>query len=197
MLLFYAIPRQDVNQKAHDLIERFGGISALIETSVHDLVKYGDISENTAVLISMIPSMAKLYLKDRWKEKVILGNTFIAGNYAINLFLGATYEAFYVICLDGAKGLIKCEKLAEGTINETPVYPRLVVETALRNKASYVILAHNHPSGSLKASWNDIEITEKVGEALNNIDITLLDHIIVGGESFSSMKNTGSMKEKL
>ncbi len=193
-LLGYAIPRRNVNEIAHRLINKFGGFSRVMDASVEDLMKVGGITESTATLITSIPQFAKAYRMDKWKIKPNLANTFTAGKFMVELFVGSKYEEAYVICLDNMGNLINYEKITEGTINETPLYPRLVVEVALRNKANKVIVAHNHPSGALEPSWNDRRITEKIKIALENIDIILMDHIIVGGERFTSMKEMGLLK---
>lgn len=193
-LLGYAIPRRNVNEIAHRLISRFGGFSKVLDASVEDLMKVGGITESTATLISSIPQFAKAYRLDKWKTKPNLANTFTAGKFITELFVGSKYEEAYVICLDNMGNLINYEKITEGTINETPLYPRLVVEVAIRNKANKVIISHNHPSGTLEPSWSDRNITGKIKSALENIDITLMDHIIVGGEHFTSMKELGLIK---
>ena len=194
LLLFYAIPRRDTNPIAHALLQKFGSLRQVLDASVEDLMKVGGITESTATLISSIPQFAKAYRLDKWKTKPNLANTFTAGKFITELFVGSKYEEAYVICLDNMGNLINYEKITEGTINETPLYPRLVVEVAIRNKANKVIISHNHPSGTLEPSWSDQNITGKIKSALENIDITLIDHIIVGGEHFTSMKELGLIK---
>ena len=76
--------------------------------------------------------------------------------------------------------------LHEGTINEAPVYPRLIVETALRHQAASIILAHNYPGGSLQPSQADVDVTRKIKQATEAISIIVADHIIVAGESYYS-----------
>jgi DNA repair protein RadC len=81
----------------------------------------------------------------------------------------------------------------KGTINEAPVYPRIIVETALRHKANSIILAHNHPGGSLKASGADIDVTRKICQAMKPISIHVADHIIVAGDRYVSFAEQGLM----
>ena len=96
-----------------------------------------------------------------------------AGKFITSLFVVKNYEAFYVCCLNSQNQLNYAALVHEGTINEAPVYPRLIVETALRYQASSVILAHNHPGGSLKPSTADIEVTNRICNALSTISITV------------------------
>ena len=102
------------------------------------------------------------------------------------LFTGRLNEAFYVICLGSQNKVNQATLLHEGTINEAPVYPRLIVETALRHQAASIILAHNHPGGSQKPSQADLDVTRKIKLATEAIAIPVVDHIIVAGESYYS-----------
>ncbi len=185
LMLCYAVPRRDVNKQAHALVKKFGSVSKVFDSEIRDLVQIGGLTESAAILMKLIPSLSKIYRQDKWKPKVNLSNIFVAGQYAVDLFVGCSYEELYALCLNNSGGLINCEKISEGTINETPVYSRLVVEAALKNKANKVILAHNHPSGDNTPSWVDIQTTKKVRAALEAIDIELIGHVVVGGETFS------------
>lgn len=191
MLLFYCIPRKDTNELSHKMIREFGSLAGLFEADPRDICRRCKVSENTAILISAIPSLARRYFKSKWGQKPVLNSSTLAGEYAISLFAGRTYEAFYVICLDSQNRVNKAELVHEGTINEAPVYPRIIVETALRHQANSVILAHNHPGGSLNPSREDIEVTRRIVTAFNAISIRVVDHIIVGGDKYMSFAERG------
>ena len=102
-----------------------------------------------------------------------------------SLLGGARRETFAVLYLTRKNVLIDTEVLFEGTVNQAAVFPREVVRSALLNDASCVICGHNHPSGNTKPSNDDLEITRKLKGALKLLDITLLDHVIVGDGYFS------------
>jgi len=191
MLLFFVIPRRDTNQLAHELINKYGSISGVFEADPKDLVKIPGVGENTAVLLSFIPGLARAYFKDKWREKPILSTSTAAGNYAVALFAGRLYEAFYLICLDAQNKVNHASMVHEGTINEAPVYPRVIVETALRHQANSVILAHNHPGGTLQPSNSDIEVTKRIVNALEAISIKVIDHLIVAGDKYVSFAEKG------
>jgi DNA repair protein RadC len=114
-----------------------------------------------------------------------------AGEYCVSLLAGRTYEVFYALCMNSQNRLIYAALVQEGTLSEAPVYPRLVVEAALRHKAYSVILVHNHPGGSLQPSRADIELTGKVSKALEPISVAVIDHIIVAGDRYFSFKENG------
>ena len=193
LLLFYCIPMKDTNELAHDMLKEFGTLAGLFEADPRDICIRSGVSETTAILISLIPPMSRRYLKGKWGEKPILNSSSKAGDYAVSLFTGRTYEVFYVICLDSQNRVNYADMVHEGTINEAPVYPRLIVETALRHQANSVILAHNHPGGSLLPSTADTEVTKRITTALDAIAIKVVDHIIVAGEKYTSFAEKGLM----
>jgi DNA repair protein RadC len=186
LLLFYCIPMKDTNELAHQLINHYGSLSGVFDADPRDLCDQIGITENTAVLLSLIPALARRYQQGKFREKAVLNSTTKAGEYTMALFTGRLNEAFYVICLDSQNKVNQATLLHEGTINEAPVYPRLIVETALRHQAASIILAHNHPGGSQKPSQADLDVTRKIKLATEAIAIPVVDHIIVAGEGYYS-----------
>lgn len=186
LLLFYCIPMKDTNELAHALIGHYGSLSGVFDADPRDLCAQAGVSENTAVLLSLMPALARRYQQGKFKQKTVLASTSPAGEYALALFTGRLNEAFYVICLDSQNQVNQATLLHEGTINEAPVYPRLIVETALRHQAASIILAHNHPGGSRQPSPADVEVTQKIKAATEAIAIAVVDHIIVAGDGYFS-----------
>lgn len=195
MLLFYAVPRKDTNELAHKLISAFGSISGVFDASVDSLVKKCGISENTAILITMIPSLSRAYSKDKWGDRPILKDSLSAGSYALSLFSGRLYEALFLICLDSNKRVRYTDLIYEGTIDETPYYPRLIIESAIRHNSHSIILTHNHPSGNKNPSAFDLEATVKMYRLMKTIDIDMVDHIIVAESEYLSMADLGYIEK--
>ena len=191
MLLFFCIPMKDTNELAHKMIHEFGSLAGLFEADPKDICKRCKVSENTAILVSLIPSLARRYFKGKWGDKPVLNNSVKAGEYAISLFAGRIYENFFVICLDSQNRVNYSALVHEGTINEAAVYPRLIVETVLRHQANSIILAHNHPGGSLEPSSADIDVTKKIVTAIEAISSKVMDHIIVAGDKYYSFAEKG------
>lgn len=191
LLLFYCIPMKDTNELAHKMIQEFGSLAGLFEAHPKEICRRCGVSEHVAILISLIPPLAKRYMNRKWGDKPLLNSSFKAGEYCTSLFVGKTYEAFYVICLDAQNRVNHAALVHEGTINEAPIYPRLIVETALRHQAHSVILAHNHPGGSMKPSSDDLEVTKRIKAALAGIAISVVDHIIVAGDRYLSFAEQG------
>jgi DNA repair protein RadC len=98
-------------------------------------------------------------------------------------------EHFLIVCLDSRRRLISIENLSIGTVNQTLVHPREVFKPAIVKAASYIILAHNHPTGDISPSLDDMQITERLIEASRVLGIPILDHLIVSDGNFLSFKD--------
>lgn len=193
-LLYWCVPMRDMNPLAHRILLEFGSLSRLFESDARDIVRRCGVSLQTASLLALVGPLSRRYLRARWGERPVLGSSGQAGEYAVSLFAGRPYEAFFVISLDARNQVNHAALVHEGTINEAPVYPRLIVEAALRHHANTVILSHNHPGGSLKPSAADIDVTQKIRSALDPIGVPVIDHIVVAGEQFISFAEQGLMR---
>lgn len=191
LILFYCIPQKNTNELAHRIVNEFGNLHDLLEADPRDIVRRCGVTLNVAILISLMAPLSRRYLKQKWGNRPVLNSSTKAGNYAISLFAGRVYECFYVICLNSQNRVNYAALVHEGTINEAPVYPRIIVETALRHKANSIVLAHNHPGGSLKASNADIDVTRKICQAMKPLSIGVVDHIIVAGDQYISLAEQG------
>ncbi|TAN44677.1 MAG: DNA repair protein RadC [Nitrospirae bacterium] len=194
LLLFQAIPRLDTNPIAHLLIKRFGSLSAVLEADPHDLESVEGVGPSAAVFLSMIPQITRRYFLDRVRHsRKPLTTSEAAAEYLIPLMAGRAEEVFYVICLDSQLRVLYPALVSEGTVKDAVVHPRHVVEAALRHKAASVILAHNHPGGSMNPSGHDHKLTVRLVQALGNIDIKVVDHVIVAGDQIYSFAREGVM----
>ena len=126
-----------------------------------------------------------------FKEKTILNSSSKAGEYFIKVLQFPANEVFAIALLDAQNRLIKTEIVSSGTINEAPVYPRELVKMVLYHNANSVILAHVHPGGSRQPSNADIDVTKKIIAVLKTINVSVIDHIIVAENSFTSFAERG------
>lgn len=191
LLLFYAIPRMDTNEIAHELINQFGGISEVFDASFEDLMKVKGVSENAATLIKMIPSLSRIYIENKVSDLSFLDSSQKIGEYFIRKFIGITHELVYLLCLDSSCNIISCEILTQGTVTQANVSPRKIAELVIRYNACSVVLAHNHPRGLAIASNEDVITTIALKNALKQLDVVLLDHIIVAQNSYASLAEQG------
>lgn len=193
LLLFYAVPRKDTNVLAHRLLAEYGSFHALLNAKPEELMKRCSLPETAAVLITMIPHIARKYLNSSWTKdnSNVISSLGAANEYFNSILAGKPLESFYMLCLDINKRIKRCVKISDGSSNSTPVYIDNVVSDALLYKASFVIIGHNHPSGTLKPSANDVAVTQAIKNALEPIGIKVLDHIIVCGEENFSFARKG------
>ena len=187
MLLYYCIPMKDTNELAHKIIDECGNLAILMETKPQDLMNRCGISEGTAVFFAITSEIMKRCDRQKWEKKRTLSSAEEAGKFAVSLLSYEIYECFYVICLDSQSRIINFVKLSQGNIDEININIREIAETAIRYKATSVILAHNHPGGSLIPSYQDIDATSRISSCLNLMDIEVYDHIIVADNKYYSM----------
>ena len=193
LLLYYAIPRRDINALAHSLIEHFGSLGNVFDADVSSLKEIPGIGENAAILISLIPQLSRVYNLSKWDRQATLASVDAVGQYAVAMYTGKKNEEFGIICLDSNRRVHYSGTVITGTVNQAEAYPRLIVAEVLKHNAVNVVLTHNHPNGSVMPSANDREATKNIVNALEAIDVNVLDHIIVSGERFNSMFALGMM----
>ena len=192
MLLYYCYPRGDTNKRAHKMLAEFGSLHNLLEADVETLMERLKCSENIAVMLNLIPALANRYFRSKWSNRgLIINSEHVAGEYVIDLFVGHTVERFYVLCLDSKRRLTNVNLISKGTVDEAAVYTREVVRVAIQDKVTGIILAHNHPGGSLHPSQADMEITRLIVDGLRFIGVAVLDHIIVAGDTYYSFAARG------
>ncbi len=187
LLLTFSIPRIDVNPIAHELISKFGSLEGVIEASPEELMKTKYITENSAALIKLIPELSKKYQTSKWRKKPALRSTVDIVNFMKPQLENERNEVLYMLCFDSHYNLNELVRLSEGTPTETLIHSRTIVEHALRTNSRNVVFAHNHPSGNLDASPQDLYLTNTVMKTLANIGISVVDHIIFAGNRAKSI----------
>ena len=195
LLLTYAIARKDVNPIAHALLERFGSLAGVLEAPVAELQEVPGIGEHSALLLHMMPDLARRYDISRASDGPILDSTARAGAFLVPQLRTIRDERIYMLCLDARCRKIAFKLLTEGDVNSAHLSIRKLTEIALSCKATYVILAHNHPAGTLSPSQDDLNTTQRVKESLRAVEITLADHIIVAGSNYLSLADEGYLKD--
>ena len=190
LLLFYAIPRKDTKSTAKNLISRFGSLPAVLDATLEELTEAG-LSPNAAILLKLVPDMNRYYAvkTDGAGQKV--HSTSDAGKILCAMFQHEQTESVRLLCLNAGGKVLKLALLNEGDINAVHFSVRKIVETALSAKAVSVILAHNHPGGTLTPSREDLDATNSAKAALSTVGIQLLDHLIISGDSYCSLREEG------
>ena len=191
LLLFYGIPQRDTNEIAHELIRKFGSLSRVLEATPEELSQVKYVGDNVTTLFKLITAVARYYQVSCAMREEILPTIEACGRYLVPFFYQRPYETVFLLCLDAKCKVLCCEKIGEGGINSAGVPVRRIVELALKSNATAVILAHNHPSGLAVPSGEDILTTRRVAMALDAVEISLVDHIVVADNDWTSLAQSG------
>ena len=192
LLLRTGLPGQGVLQMSQSLLDRFGGISGLLHTTAEDLKQVKGLGgpAKRAELVAVL-ELARRALAQQLQEREVFGSPGAVKHY-LQLHLAAkAHEVFAVLFLDAQNRLLAMEELFRGTLTQTSVYPREVVLRALQHRAASVVLAHNHPSGTVQPSRADEALTQTLKAALALVDVRVLDHVIVTQGEALSMAEKG------
>ena len=181
LLLTLGTPRKDCKEMAKALLARFGSLSKALEASQAELEQVHGIGPANSFALHFVHGVARLYLKERLVGKEYLRSTREVADYLVHAMRDLGRETFAAIFLDAAFGILGSETISEGSIASATIYPREVLRRAFDHHAAALVVAHNHPSGTLSPSAEDRELTRRLFVALALADIQLLDHVIVGG----------------
>lgn len=190
LLLFYTIPQGDVNDLAHELVERFGSLAGVLDASVEELKKVKGVGDHTAVFLRMLPAVLGRYQGARTRLSAIINSPEDAYAWLEPYFFGARNEMVYVLCLDGKRQVLGVRKVAEGSIELAEVNTRRIAEEAIGLRAAQIYVAHNHVSNLALPSQEDWLTTDVLRAALSPIGIELIDHLVFVDGDMVSMKDS-------
>ena len=193
MLLYPSNPRGDTKPVAKRLMHHFQTLSGVLRASAEKLQEIEQVGSAAIVAIKVTEAAALHLSHSRIKNQPVLNNWMHVQDYCIKLLAHEPVEHFVILCLDNQNRLIGEETMSIGTINQTAVYPREVVNAALKHHARSVILVHNHPSGEPKPSRADIAVTLDIEKALSVVGIALHDHLIIADTNCVSFKSLGHL----
>lgn len=188
MILFPAKPIGDVKPMAKALLKQFGSFAQVLMAEPIELMKVEGVNEGAVVAIKVAKSSAERLLREEFTDKPIIKSWTQLLDYCRIQIGHKQNEEFYILFLNNKLQLIADECQQKGTINHTPVYPREVVKRALELGASSIILVHNHPSGDVKPSRSDVDMTRQVVEAARPLGIEVHDHLIIGSRKHFSFR---------
>lgn len=191
LLLTYVLPRRDTKPLAKDILTRFGSLDRALmadPAALRDIPGLGDavVTFWTALRECLVrKSAAPLARRETFSSPEQVRELVRAR------LGGLTKEEFWVILTDTQNRLLRFEQVFRGTVDQTPAYPREILELALRHHASGVILVHNHPGGNPTPSRQDRELTDTLSRLSSELGLRLLDHLIVAGDDFVSFRASG------
>jgi DNA repair protein RadC len=193
LLLFMAIPRRDVKPLAKDLLKKFGGIENVFAADIDALQEVDGISEHAAIALKSVEAAAHRMMQASVMQQPVLSTWQRLLDYCHAVMAREKIEQFRVLYLNRKNILIADEIHQTGTVDQSAVFPREIVKSALSHGATAVILVHNHPSGDPTPSDADITLTHDMIRAMEPLGIVVHDHLIIAKTGHTSFKKSGLM----
>ena len=191
LILFRALPRQDVKPLARHLIDTFGDFNRVLSASVQDLQNVNGVGAAVAVELKIIEAAAHRLSRAKVMHRHVVSSWDALLDYCHTTMAHRSTEQFRILFLDTKNVVIADEEQAQGTVDHVPVYPREVVKRALQLNASALILVHNHPSGDPTPSQADIQMKRQINTAASALGVTVHDHLIIGKSCELSFRASG------
>ena len=194
LLLTFGTPRSDCKEAARALLAQFGSLPAVLDAAPVQLQQVKGVGPKNTFALHFIQGVARRYLRQRVVGKEYVRSSREVADYLIHSMRGLQHEVLTVVFLDAAHAVLDATVVAEGTVTVNTIYPRELVKAALARNASALVIAHNHPSGSLTPSRQDSELTRSLYLVCSFMHLDLLDHLIIGaGDQVYSFADQGLM----
>ena len=194
LLLTFGTPRSDCKEAARALLAQFGSLPAVLDAAPVQLQQVKGVGPKNTFALHFIQGVARRYLHQRVVGKEYVRSSREVADYLVHSMRGLQHEVLPVVFLDAAHAVLDATVVAEGTVTVNTIYPRELVKAALARNASALVIAHNHPSGSLTPSRQDSELTRSLYLVCSFMHLDLLDHLIIGaGDQVYSFADQGLM----
>jgi DNA repair protein RadC len=194
LLLTLGTPRKDCKQQAKEAIKRFKTLRGVLEAPVEQLQEIKGIGKHNVFGIKLIQEVVKKFLKEKILDKPVCSSSKEVFDYLYYSMRDLKKEVFKILFLDVKNRIIEIEDLFEGTLDTSSVYPREIIKSAIKNNATSLIFVHNHPSGVPEPSESDKSITKELVVVGILMRINVLDHIIIGDNTYFSFADEGLIK---
>jgi len=195
LLLTLGTSRKDCKPQAKEAIKRFKTIRGVLEAPPEELQKIKGITVHNVFVIKFMQEIAREFLKEQALAKPYCRSAREVFDYLYHAMRGLKKEVFKVMFLDSQNGIVAIEDLFEGTLNASAIYPREIIQSAVKQSAAALIFVHNHPAGNPQPSDNDKQITQDLVFAGNIMQIKVLDHIVIGENRYFSFADAGLIQQ--
>ncbi len=193
-LLSLGTPRKDVKLPAREALERFESLSGVLSAPIRELVKIHGVGERNALYLHLVHEVSARYLKDRARRRPFFGSSRAVFDYLFHTMRDLKREVFKVLLLNRKNELISDRDLFFGSLTGSAVYPREVMTLALEHRAAALVFVHNHPSGDPGPSAEDRRLTRELVWAARLLTIQVLDHVIIGHNTYYSFADQGLIR---
>lgn len=188
LFLTFVIPQKDVKPAAKEAIDKFGSVKGFFDADEKELSQIPFFKDKALALRKFIKEVSLLYYKQQAEQLPVTQSKDELISYCKAKLGFQPDEEFWMISLDSKQAIIKENLISKGLSDKTPVYPKQVIEKAMKNGASSILLMHNHPNGNPQASEQDITITKAIEIPARVLNISIYDHIIVAEDKYFSFK---------
>jgi DNA repair protein RadC len=195
LLLTLGTARKDCKTQAKEAIKRFKTLRGVLEAPPEELQKIKGVTAHNVFVIKFMQEVAREFLEEQVLDKPYCRSSREVFDYLYHSMRDLKKEVFKVMFLDSQNGVVGIEDLFEGTLNASAVYPREIIQSAVKHDAAALIFAHNHPAGNPQPSNNDKQITQELVFAGNIMQIKVLDHIVIGENRYFSFADAGLIGE--
>ena len=175
-------------------MDKFGSLSAVFDASVQELKEVDGVGDNAAALIQLVPQIMKLAEVTKAAKIKRITDVKSAAEFLKPQFMNEPDEIFILVCLDSRKNIISSKVLARGVVNAVDLKVRMVIESALKARATSVIIAHNHPDGDCMPSGEDDMSTKQLIKSLSSVGLDFYDHLIFSGDEYISYRKAGILQ---
>lgn len=196
-LLSMGTPRRDVKLPAREALKRFESLSGVLSAPMDELTQISGIGERNALYLHLVHQVSSRYLRDRARNRPFFGSSRAVFDYLFHTMRDLKREVFKVLLLNRKNELVSDHDLFFGTLTGSAVYPREVMTLALEHRAAAMVFVHNHPSGNPAPSTEDQRLTRELVWAARLLTIQVLDHVIIGHNTYYSFADQGLIKNYL
>ena len=195
ILLTLGTPRRDCRELARRLLREFKSLRSVLEADSHELTKFRGLGPHNVFGLKLVREVSKRFLREKMMSKPYGRSSKEVFDYLYLSLRDARREKFKVLFLDAKNRILEEKTLFEGTVDSSAVYPREIMKDALRYDASSLIFVHNHPSGDPEPSASDKKITKDLVLAARVMQLSVLDHIIIGDDRYFSFADHGLIED--
>lgn len=191
LLLGYALPRRDTKPLSKALLERFGSLRGVCQARAEDLLAVDNAGPGVCAMFDVFREMQNRVKEGVVSSREVFSHPATVADFAIQRLGARRTEEFWVALVDNKNRLMHWQQVSQGTVDQTPVYPREILRLVLQHQASGLILVHNHPGGDPRPSVQDQELTRKLQRVAREMDVRVLDHIVVAENDYYSFQAQG------
>jgi DNA repair protein RadC len=195
LLLSLGTPRRDCKPQAKEALRRFKTLRGVMEASVQELQDIKGIGPHSVFGIKFMQAVAREFLKEKSLERQVCSSSQEIYDYFYHTMRDLKKETIKIVYLNSQNHILEIQDFGQGTVDSNHIYPREVIEGALKCRAVGMVIVHNHPSGNPEPSASDFSLTRNMVLSATAMQVKIMDHIIIGDNRFYSFAGQGLLEK--